>query len=43
MIDSNSSFMVESDKPLTYTKRLLAKCYKYVDDYNKKCTHGDKY
>ncbi len=33
----NSSFVIEdSDKPATYTKKLLAKYYKYVDDYNKR-------
>ena len=35
-IDGSSSMILETDRPLPYTKRLLAKYHKYIDDYNKK-------
>jgi len=40
----NSSFIIEdNNKPVTHTKKLLAKYYKYVDDYNKKVIYdGNK-
>jgi hypothetical protein len=37
---ANLSFISENnERPATYTKRLLAKYYKFVDNYNKKNTN----
>lgn len=34
--EGSASMYVDSDKPVAYSTRLLAKYYKHIDNYNKK-------
>jgi hypothetical protein len=40
--DGSTIICLDTDKPVAYTTRLLAKYYKHIDDYNNKVKNNLK-